>query len=55
MWRERRRQDELDFVVFIKCMSREPYSYPLMLVRNPGPDAVILNELAESEELMEST
>jgi hypothetical protein len=47
----KRRQYELDFVVFIECMSREPYSYLLMLVRDMGPDAVILGKLAEGEEL----
>jgi hypothetical protein len=49
-----RRQYELDFVVFIECMSREPYSYLLMLVRDIGPDAVILGKLAEGEELRQS-
>jgi hypothetical protein len=47
----KRGQYELDFVVFIECMSREPYSYSLMLVRDMGPDAVILGKLAEGEEL----
>jgi hypothetical protein len=46
----KRRQYELDFVVFIERMSREPYSYPLMLVRDMAPDAVI-GILAEGEEL----
>ena len=46
-----RRQYELDFVVFIECMSREPHSYSLMLVRDIGPDAVVLGKLAEGEEL----
>ena len=47
----KKRQYELDFVVLIECMPREPHSYLLMLVRNIGPDAIILGKLAEGEEL----
>jgi hypothetical protein len=47
----KRRQYELDFIVFIECMSREPHSYSLMLVRDIGPNAVVLGKLAEGEEL----
>ena len=54
MLRERKRQYEPDFIVFFKCMSRETYRYPLMLVRDPGPDAVIVCEFSESEELRQS-
>jgi len=35
-------------------MLREPYGYLLMLVRDPGPDAIILEKMAESEELRQS-
>jgi hypothetical protein len=49
-----RRQYEPDFVVFTECMSRKPYSYLLMLIRDIGPDAVILGVLAEGEELWRS-
>lgn len=54
MRQERRWWHELESVVLIKCMSREPYGYLLVLVRNPGPDAIILDKLAESEELRQS-
>ena len=46
---------ELEFVVLIKCMSRKPYGYLLVFVRDPGPNAVILDKMAESDELMQST
>jgi hypothetical protein len=47
----KRSQYELDFVVFLECMSREPHSYSLMLVRDIGPDTVVLDKLAEGEKL----
>lgn len=50
----KRRQYELDFVVFIECKSREPYRYSLVLVGDKGPDAVILGKFAEGEELWQS-
>ena len=48
----KRKQYELDFVIFIECMAREPYGYSIMLVRYIRPDAIILSKLAEGEELV---
>ena len=50
----KRKQYELDFVIFIERMAREPYSYSIMLVRYIRPDAIILSKLAEGEELWQS-
>lgn len=50
----KKRQNELDCVVFMECKSRESYSYLIVLVRDIGPDAVIFNRFEESEELWQS-